>query len=170
MQLPQVLIASLALLAAAEPGARLARPQAAPDASARSARTARPPTSGPQEPRPLDLRTLYVVRGGSLAVSPQVEALRGRTVRVRGFMVQMEEAPSGEFYLATHPVEQDESGAGTGDLPVGSLLVRVPGVDRPVPWRARPVEVVGTLEVGREEAADGRVTWLRVVMTEPSPG
>jgi hypothetical protein len=165
MQMPQVLLASLALLAASEPGARLA---VAHPARAGEAPTAAAPRAA--DVQPLDLGKLYVVRDGGLAVAPEVEALRGRAVRVRGFMVQMEEAPRGEFYLATHPVEQDESGAGTGDLPVGAVLVRVPGLAQPVPWRPHPVEVVGTLEVGREEEADGRVTWLRVVMAEPSPG
>lgn len=120
---------------------------------------------------PLDLRALYVARGGKLAIAPEVEALNGKAVRVRGFMVQMEEAPRGYFYLATHPVEQDESGGGTGDLPVQSLLVRVPELaGQEIPWRARPVEVVGTLQVGREEEADGRVSSIRVILAEPTAG
>src|SRR5512147_3027015 len=116
----------------------------------------------------LELRALYVPREGGLVVAPAVEALRGQRVRVRGFMVQLEEPLRGEFYLAAHPVEQDESGGGTGDLPVASVLVRVPALgDQVVPWRPNPVEVVGTLQVGREEEPDGRVSALRLVLEEP---
>jgi hypothetical protein len=121
--------------------------------------------------RPLELRSLYVQRGGTLVVAPEVEALAGKRVRVRGFMVQMELAPPGAFYLAPHPVEQDESGGGTADIPVDSVQVRVPAVaDREIPWRPGPVELEGLLEVGRDEDAEGRVTTLRVIMVEPSGG
>ncbi len=121
------------------------------------------------EVHPLDLRALYVLRGGSLGFSPEVERLRGAWVRVRGYMIRMEEGPRGAFYLATRPIEQDESGAGTGDIPVHSILVRVPeaaGAD--VSWRPVPVEVVGRLEVGREEDDEGRVSSVRVILADPA--
>jgi hypothetical protein len=120
------------------------------------------------EATPLDLRALFVERGSKLVLSPAVEALRGKTVRVRGYMIQMEDPPKGAFYLSPRPVEQDESGGGTGDIPPSSVLVKVPGVSgQEIPWRPAPVEVVGTLEVGREEDAEGRVTSVRVVMSDP---
>lgn len=125
-------------------------------------------TPGGDEVLPLDLRALYVERGGTLALAPAIEALRGKHVRVRGFMVQLEEPLRGAFYVAAHPVEQDESGGGTGDLPVASLLVKVPALaGAEVPWRPNPVEVVGTLQIGREEELDGRVSALRVVLVDP---
>lgn len=114
----------------------------------------------------LELQALYVEREGSLVFSPRLEELRGRHVRVRGYMVRMEDGPRGAFYLATRPVEQDESGAGTGDIPVDSLLVKVPGVADEIPWRPVPVEVVGTLEVGREEDEEGRVSSVRVILAD----
>ncbi len=121
------------------------------------------------QPPLLDLRALFAERAGVRTIAPAVEALRGRQVRVRGFMVQMEDAPEGAFYLASRPAECDESGGGTGDLPVESVLVRVPGAEgQAVPWREAPVEIVGTLEVGREEEPDGRVSFLRVLLEEPS--
>lgn len=117
----------------------------------------------------LELQALYVQRGGSLVFSPELEKLRGERVRVRGYMVRMEDGPRGAFYLATRPIEQDESGAGTGDIPVHSLLVKVPGAAAAeIPWRPVLVEVVGTLEVGREEDDDGRVSSVRVILAEPS--
>lgn len=125
--------------------------------------------AGSRDVRPLDLHALYAQRSGGLALSPAVEALRGHQVRVRGYMIQMEEAIHGQFYLAARPVVQDESGGGTADVPVDALLVRVPALaDQPIPWRAQPVEVVGTLEVGRVEDADGRVSTVRVILTGPS--
>lgn len=117
----------------------------------------------------LELQALYVERGGSLVFSPRLEELRGKLVRVRGYMVQMEDGPRGAFYLATRPVEQDESGAGTGDIPVNSLLVKVTGAAaEEIPWRPVPVEVVGTLEVGREEDGDGRVSSVRLILADPA--
>jgi hypothetical protein len=127
------------------------------------------PGVAPAPVHPLELRQLHVQREGRLALAPAVEALRGQRVRVRGFMVQLEEPLRGEFYLAPRPVEQDESGGGTADVPVDAVLVRVPGLaEREIPWRGNPVEVEGTLEVGREESPDGRVSWVRVILAEPS--
>jgi hypothetical protein len=151
MKTPHLLLATLALAGGA-----------AADATPRAA---------PAEVHPLDLRALYVEEGGRLALAPAVTALSGQRVRVQGFMVQMEESPRGEFYLATHPVEQDESGGGTADIPAASVLVRVPELAaEQIPWRPNAVEVVGTLEVGREEDAEGRVSTLRVILAGPQGG
>jgi hypothetical protein len=126
------------------------------------------PAAADSQPPLLDLRALFAERAGVRVIAPEVEALHGHPVRVRGFMVPMEEPPEGVFYLASRPAECDESGGGTGDLPVESVLVRVPGVDgQAIPWRAAPVEILGTLEVGRKEEADGRVSFLRVLLQEP---
>jgi hypothetical protein len=120
------------------------------------------------EIHPLDLRALYVQRGGALVFSPALEALRGARVRVRGYMIQMEDGPRGAFYLATRPIEQDESGAGTGDIPVHSVRVEVPEASSEIPWRPALVEVVGTLEIGRAEDEDGRVSSVRVILADPA--
>lgn len=126
------------------------------------------PGAGAREVHELELHALYVQRGGSLVFSPRLERLRGERVRVRGYMIQMEDGPPGAFYLATRPIEQDESGAGTGDIPVNSLLVMVPGAAGEIPWRPAPVEVVGTLEVGRAEDEDGWVSSVRVILADPA--
>ncbi|MEI4908389.1 hypothetical protein Q8G40_30370, partial [Klebsiella pneumoniae] len=51
--------------------------------------------------------------------------LNGHRARLVGFMAQMEQSPSGAFYLCPIPVYADESGGGTGDLPVGRVRVIV---------------------------------------------
>jgi hypothetical protein len=128
----------------------------------------RPPS---EEPVRLDLAKLYRSTGRGTRVAPQVEALRGRRVRAVGFMVRMEEAPRGAFYLTRHPVEAEEGGAGTGDLPPGALRVEVPSLaSEEVAWVPDVVEAVGRLEVGRAEDAEGRVSWLRVVVDRPGSG
>ena len=122
------------------------------------------------EPIPLDLRELFVTAQGRTRLSPRTEALAGQRVRIRGYMVQMEDPPEGAFYVAERPVFQDESGGGTGDIPPASVRVRVREAEgAQVPWTPRPIEVVGILETGREEDAEGRVSFVRLVLEEPSP-
>jgi hypothetical protein len=140
--------AALAVLAVAT--LALAAPGAAPPAA---------------DPAPLALTRLR----GPGALPPDVEALAGRTVRLVGHMVHMELAPQGAFYLAARPVEADESGGGTGDLPLDAVRVEVAWFPGEVPWVAGPVEVIGRLDLGRREDPEGRVSWIRVVVEKPAP-
>ena len=126
-----------------------------------------PPKRLVADPARLDLARLYVPTERGARVAPEVEALRGRRVRVLGFMARMEEAPRGAFYLTRRPVESEEGGAGTADLPPGALRVEVPRLaGQEIAWAPDVIEVVGTLDVGRAEDAEGRVSWLRVVVDE----
>jgi len=110
-----------------------------------------------------------VVQGhGAPAIAPEALALAGRRIRIVGHMVRMELPPRAAFYLAARPVDADESGGGTADLPLAAVRVEVPWIAGVVPRVEGPVEVVGTLEVGRAEDAEGRVSWLRVVL-DPAP-
>lgn len=123
-----------------------------------------------REPFPLELRELFVTAQGRTRLSPRTEALAGQRVRIRGYMMQMEDPPEGAFYVAARPVFQDESGGGTGDIPPASVRVRVREAEgAQVPWTPRPIEVIGILEIGREEDAEGRVSFVRLVLEEPSP-
>ena len=128
------------------------------------------PAAKPEEPARLDLARLFVSTKEGTRVAPAVEALRGRRVRVVGFMAHMEEAPRGAFYLTRHPAEADESGAGTADLPPHAVRVESPRLaGEEIAWMPDLVEAVGTLEVGRAEDPEGRVSWLRVVLDEALP-
>jgi hypothetical protein len=126
------------------------------------------PKTAPPEPTRIELAKLYASTGRGARVAPEIEALRGRRVRVLGFMARMEDAPKGAFYLTRHPVEAEEGGAGTGDLPPGALRVEVPRLaGEEVAWIPGVVEAIGTLEVSRAEDREGRVSWLRVVVDGP---
>jgi len=106
---------------------------------------------------------------GALKPSARMLALHGRRVRLVGFMARMEVPPRGGFYLCPRPVSADESGAGTADLPVDSVLVVMRSArGREVPHRPGLLEVTGLLQVGNHADEDGRVTGFRVVLDGPS--
>jgi hypothetical protein len=130
--------------------------------------TAPSPAAGAVAPATLSFDRLFTVsKAGARVVSPEVEALAGRQVRLVGHMVQMEEPSRGALYLAARPVMADESGGGTGDLPPGAVRVEVPALEHDVPWFEGPLEVVGRLEVGRAEDPQGRVSYIRIVVDLP---
>jgi len=141
-----------------------------------AAATSTPPASGadartragaPEVPAALAFERLYSAGPAGVRIAPEVEALAGRTVRIVGHMVRMEEPSRSAFYLAARPAAADESGGGTGDVPPGAIRVELPALAGDVPWLAGPVEVVGRLEVGRAEDAQGRVSFLRIVVDLP---
>jgi hypothetical protein len=123
----------------------------------------------PNELPQLDLSKLYVSNGMGIHVAPEVEALAGHRIRVVGYLARMEEyVPRGAVYLTRLPVETEEGGGGTGDLPPGALRVEVPRLaGEEIEWVPGAVEVIGTLQVGRAEDEEGRVSWLRVVVDDP---
>jgi hypothetical protein len=151
-----------ALAAAVLLSACAARSPARPPAAAAAAQDAASP------PPLLELRDLLVFEGGAPAIAPRVAALSGARVRVRGWLVVFEEPPEDVFWLAPRPVLQDESGAGSGDLPPRSIRVRAPAeVLRALPQDSAPLEATGRLEVGREVDADGRPSLVRLVVEDP---
>jgi hypothetical protein len=103
--------------------------------------------------------------GASAAPSARARALSARRVRLVGFMVRQEEEQPGGFWLAPRPVECDEGGAGTGDLPPGS--VRVIMAEPPAPIDG-PIAVTGLLEVGTDAGAEGPATTLRLRIDRPA--
>ena len=105
---------------------------------------------------------------GGLTPSSRLLRLNGRRVRLVGFMAQMESPPLGAFYLCPRPISCDEEGAGTADLPAESVLVIV-GSQRGkvMPFTPRALEVTGILEVGNRQDADGRVSFIRLVLDGP---
>lgn len=127
------------------------------------------PAPAPAEPPPLlQPRDVLLARGAGAEVSPPVAALAGKRVRVRGWLVVFEEPGGDAFWLAPLRVFQDESGAGSGDLPPGSIRVAAPAeVLAALPPDSVPVEAAGRLEVGRELDAHGRPSLVRVVVEDP---
>jgi len=120
-------------------------------------------------PAPIELREL-LDPGPALRPSAKALALDGKRVRVRGFMAEMEEPIEGAFYLVPRPLKLDESGAGTGDLPLESILVAVPGAEgRALPHVAGALEGTGLLEVGNRADDKGRVSNFRLRLDSDRP-
>jgi hypothetical protein len=138
-----------------------APPPAAPPGS--------PPAAAREPAAALDLADLLSTGpGGAVEVSPRVKQLAGRRVRVRGWSVVFEAPLRDGFWLAPHPVFQDESGAGSGDLPPRSIRVLAPPeVVRALPPDSVPLEVIGRLEHGRQADAEGRLSLVRVRVDDP---
>jgi hypothetical protein len=116
---------------------------------------------------PLEFRELLTI-GAKLAPSPKAVSLSGQRVAITGYMAQMELAPKGAFYLASRPVQCDEAGAGTADLPPDSVLVLTDALrDKVVPFVAGPLELSGVFEVGNRTDAEGRVSGFRLTLDAP---
>jgi hypothetical protein len=117
----------------------------------------------PSEPAsPLEFRELFDP-GPALEPSAKALALDGKRVRIIGFMAEMEEPIEGAFYLVPRPIRMDESGGGTGDLPLESVLVAIPGSEgKPLPHVGGPLEGTGVLEVGNRADEHGRVSNFRL--------
>ena len=111
---------------------------------------------------PLELREL-LDPGPKLQPSAKANSLHGKRVRVVGFMAEMEEPMQGAFYLVPRPIKLDESGAGTGDLPLESVLIAVPGTEgKVIPHAEGALEGIGVLEVGNRADDQGRVSNFRL--------
>lgn len=122
------------------------------------------------EPAALAFSDFFRPASTRLQPSDRLLALDGQRVRIHGFMAGMEDGPSGAFYLASRPVNCDEGGAGTGDLPPDAVLVVVPwsgGAE--IPFVAGPLEVVGVLRLGAATRPDGAPARIRIVLDPPQP-
>jgi hypothetical protein len=107
--------------------------------------------------------------GPSLKPSAKALALDGRRVRIVGFMAEMEEPLAGAFYLVPRPIKLDESGGGTGDLPLESVLIAVPGSEgKTLPHVDGPLEGTGVLDVGNRADGQGRVSNFRLTLDPPA--
>jgi len=127
-------------------------------AAHRSARIVRSSDSA----APLEFREL-LDSGPRLQPSAKATALEGKRVRVVGFMAEMEEPIQGAFYLVPRPIKLDESGAGTGDLPLESILIAVPGSEgKVIPHAEGALEGIGVLEVGNRADDQGHVSNFRL--------
>ena len=105
---------------------------------------------------------------GKLIPSEKLLKLKGKRVRLIGFMAKLENPPPGAFYLCEHPIFGDEEGGGTADLPPESVLVLMSSYDnQTVPFLAGALEITGTLEYGRKESPNKQVSFIRVIVDKP---
>jgi len=102
-----------------------------------------------------------------LALTETLRAADGQPVRLVGWMVAQEAPPAGYFLLTQRPVRLSEHADGDADdLPPTAVVVRLPPAQQAVHWphQAGLVELTGTLSVGREVEADGRISWVRLLL------
>jgi hypothetical protein len=121
------------------------------------------------DPAALAFSDFFRPASSRLQPSDKLLALDGQRVRIHGFMARMEEGPSGAFYLASRPVNCDEGGAGTGDLPPDAVLVVVPwSAGSEIPFLPGPLEVVGVIHLGAATRQDGLPSRFRIVLDPPA--
>lgn len=100
-----------------------------------------------------------------LVISDTLKQYQGQSVRLTGYVVQQEVATLGRFLLTPRPVQMSQHADGEADdLPPATVFVRLDASqqDWAVVQARGLVEVTGTLDVGRLEESDGRVSWFRL--------
>jgi hypothetical protein len=102
-----------------------------------------------------------------LELSDSLRAADGRVVRLVGYMVSQEELQPGRFLLTPRPVRMSEHADGDADdLPPATVTVLLDETQRDRITVHQPglVELTGRLQLGREEDASGRVSWVRLYL------
>ena len=100
-----------------------------------------------------------------LQISAALREAQGKKVSLQGYVVQQEVAAPGQFLLTPRPVQMSQHADGEADdLPPSTVLVSLPAEQKDwlVAYTRGLVEVVGVLDVGRQEGPDGRVSWVRL--------
>jgi len=80
-------------------------------------------------------------------------------------MVQQEVPQPGRFMLSPRPVQMSEHADGDADdlpLALATVYLDPEQQDWVVPYTRGLIALTGTLEVGRFEEVDGRVSWVRL--------
>lgn len=108
-----------------------------------------------------------------LVPSARLLSLDGQPVRITGYLAHQEasSAAPGIALLTPLPVslgDEDESFA--DDLPASTLYLHLAGplAGRSVPYRPGLVALTGTLQVGAQREADGRSSFVRLVLDPES--
>jgi len=116
---------------------------------------------------PLSFNDFYTHDTGpyGLALSPALLAANGKRVTLTGYMVQQERAALGHFMLTPRPVQMSEQADGDADdLPLAWAMIYLDPEQQEcaIPHSRGLLEITGVLQVGRYEAPDGRVSWVRL--------
>jgi hypothetical protein len=117
----------------------------------------------------LNLKEFFNFPVGSLGLEPtsKLLSLKGKTVQISGYMVKEEEPTAGLFMLAPLPVNMAEKEDGPADdMPPATLFVHVPPADKNtiVPYHKDLWQLTGTLELGNQEEANGRMSYARLIL------
>jgi hypothetical protein len=108
---------------------------------------------------------------GGLVFTEKLKALSGHRVRIMGFMVRQTRPSPGvailsPFALTTHENEYDVC----DDLPPAILFVEVAKYqDIAVPFTPGPLLLTGRLETGHRVEADGRTSFVRLILDPETP-
>ena len=113
----------------------------------------------------------FVMPVGPRGLEPtsKLMTLRGKRVRIEGYMVEEEEPYPGLFLLTPFPVALAERADGPADfLPPATLYVHVPEAqsDERLPHRRERLALTGTLELGAREEVNGRFSTVRLRVDE----
>ena len=125
------------------------------------------PVTYSQELPQLYLNELIILPTGSLGiqVSPKALSFQGKKVRLSGYMVKSEESPIGKFYFSPIPIQLSEHADGAAnDLPASAVLVKLDSsqANCVVAHKTGVIVLEGTLLVGRQEDAQGAVSWFQL--------
>ena len=105
-----------------------------------------------------------------LTLSSKAKALNGKRVRMVGYMANMENPPTGGFYLCPCRVFCDEGGGGTADLPPDSVFVVVSSAKgHAIAAPKHPVEVTGILSTEKKIDAAGHPVAIQLMLDKPVP-
>jgi len=101
-----------------------------------------------------------------LEITPALQQAAGKQVLLTGYMVQQENGSKpGQFFFTPRPVQMSEHADGDADdLPPATVLVKLSPEQATwlIPHTRGSIQLQGTLAVGRQEAQDGRVTWVQL--------
>jgi len=108
-----------------------------------------------------------------LAPSARLLSLDGQPVRITGYLAHQDAASAapGIALLAPLPVSLgDEDDSFADDLPASTLYLHLAGplAARTIPYRPGLVSLSGTLQVGAQREADGRSSFVRLVLDPES--
>ncbi len=108
----------------------------------------------------------FPVSSKGLEMSTALLQAQGKNVTLTGYMVQQENgAKPGQFLFTPRPVQMSEHADGDADdLPPATVLVKLAPeqAEWVVPHTRGLIQLQGRLSVGRQEGADGRVTWVQL--------
>ena len=129
--------------------------------------TPTPPTPQSAEAQRIAFADFYrqPIGARGLEISDTLRRAEGRLVTLTGYIVAQEEPSAGRFLLTPRPVRMSEHADGDADdLPPGTVTVLLDASQRERIVAHAPglVTLTGRLELGRAEAADGRVSWVRL--------
>jgi len=115
----------------------------------------------------LAFKSFYKLPVGSqgLEMSDTLRGANGKERKIVGYMVQQERPHLGRFLLSPRPVQMSEHADGEADdLPAALVTVYLDPSqsDWAVPHTRGRISLTGTIEVGRLEETDGRVSWVRM--------